>query len=109
MRVGNFWSDNYIEYESNGDRNKTLSIKEYFDEIKPNLKDKNDLKKSDRWKTQLTMAINFVSSKDTEEEREIYSKSYNIEIIIYDIKQTKLSKNLLNHFLIHINWGWKHQ
>ena len=24
--VGNFWSDNYIEYESNSDRNKTLSV-----------------------------------------------------------------------------------
>ena len=27
VRVGNFWSSNYIEYESNNDRNKTLSIK----------------------------------------------------------------------------------
>ena len=26
VRIGNFWSNNYIEYESNGDRNKTLSI-----------------------------------------------------------------------------------
>ena len=24
VRVGNFWSDNYIEYESNCGRNKTL-------------------------------------------------------------------------------------
>ena len=28
IRVGNFYSSNYIEYESNGDRNKTLSVKE---------------------------------------------------------------------------------
>ena len=26
VRVGSFWSSNYIEYESNGDRNKTLSV-----------------------------------------------------------------------------------
>ena len=26
VRVGNFWSRNYIEYERNGDRNKALSI-----------------------------------------------------------------------------------
>ena len=26
VRVGNSWSNNYVEYESNGDRNKTLSI-----------------------------------------------------------------------------------
>ena len=34
-RVGNFWSNNYIEYGSNRDRNQTLSIKEYLDKIKP--------------------------------------------------------------------------
>ena len=25
VRVGNFWNNNYIDYESNGDRNKTVS------------------------------------------------------------------------------------
>ena len=30
IRVSNFWSNNYIEYESNGDRNKTLSVEEYL-------------------------------------------------------------------------------
>ena len=28
VRVSNFWSNNYIEYESNGDRNKALSVEE---------------------------------------------------------------------------------
>ena len=27
VRVSSFWSNNYIEYESSGDRKKTLSIK----------------------------------------------------------------------------------
>ena len=35
VRVGNFWNNNYIKYESNGDKNKTLSVKEYLDEINP--------------------------------------------------------------------------
>ena len=39
VRVGNFWCINYIEYESNTDRNKTLSIEEYFNKIRPHLKD----------------------------------------------------------------------
>ena len=30
VTVRNFWSNNYIEYESNGDRNKTLSVEEYL-------------------------------------------------------------------------------
>ena len=28
VRVGNFYNNNYFKYESNGDRNKSLSIKE---------------------------------------------------------------------------------
>ena len=48
VRVGNFRSNIYIEYESNGDRNKTLSVEEYLNNIRPYLKDIiNDLKKSD--------------------------------------------------------------
>ena len=36
-RTGNNFSSNYIEHENNGDRNKTLSIDEYFKEIRPYL------------------------------------------------------------------------
>ena len=44
-----FWSNNYIEYKSNGDRNKTLSVEECLNKIKSYLKDIiNNLKKSDR-------------------------------------------------------------
>ena len=76
-------NNNYIEYESNGDKNKTLLIKEHHDEIKPYLKDiiKNH-QKSYVWKTQLTIAIDSVSSKNTDEERIMYSKSDNIELAI---------------------------
>ena len=47
-RVGNFWNNSYIEYGSSGDRNKNLSVKEYFDKIKPYLRAYNNssLKKS---------------------------------------------------------------
>ena len=84
VRVGNFHSNNYIEYENNGDRNKTPSIKEYLDEIKPYLKGIiNNIRKPGTWKIQLEIAINFSSCKDTDEEHVII-KSGNIEIIIYD-------------------------
>ena len=82
VKIGNSYNSNYIEYGSNGDRNKTLSIKEQLDEIKRNLKYIiNNLKKSGTWKIQLT--INFVSSKDINEEGETLSKSVSIEIMIY--------------------------
>ena len=35
ITVNNFWSNNYIEYESKDDRNKTLSAKEYLNKIRP--------------------------------------------------------------------------
>ena len=57
-------SNNHIEYESNGDRNKTLSIEEYLNKVRPYLKlIINNLKKSDTKKNQLTIAIHFMSSK----------------------------------------------
>ena len=39
VRVGKFYCNNYIEYESKGDGNKTLSTEEYLEEIKPYLKE----------------------------------------------------------------------
>ena len=81
----NFWSNNYIEYESNDDINKTLSVEEYLNKIKPYLKDIiNDLKISDTWKIELTIASSFISSIDNDEEHMIHSKSDNIEIMIND-------------------------
>ena len=48
VRVSNFWSNSYIEYESNSDRYKTLSFEEYLNKISLYLKNiVNSLKKSD--------------------------------------------------------------
>ena len=47
-------------------------------------KTKNDLKKSDKWKTQLTIAFNVISSRDNDEEHVMHSKNDNIEFTIYD-------------------------
>ena len=85
VRINNFWSNNYIEYESNCDRNKTLSAEVYLNRIRLCLKNIiNDLKTSEAWLIQLTIANNFLSSLDNDEERARHSKSENIEIIIND-------------------------
>ena len=76
---------NLIEYKSNTDGNKALSVKEHLHRIRPYLKDIIDnLKKSDIWKIQLTIANNFISSIDNDEECVIRSKRDNIEIMISD-------------------------
>ena len=45
---------------------------------------KNTQIKSDTWKIQLTIAVNFVSSKDVDEERVMHSSTNNIEYMTYD-------------------------
>ena len=81
-KSGNAFSNSYIEYESNCDKIKPYQS-ENLEKINPFLKDiiKN-LKKADTWKIQLTIAINFMSCKDTGGKRVVHSKSDNIEILI---------------------------
>ena len=43
-----------------------------------------DLQKLDTWKIQLTMIINFISSKDTDEDCLVHSKVDDIEVTTYD-------------------------
>ena len=74
------FNDNYIEYKSNGDKNKNLSPKEYLDMIEPYLSDIiNDYKK---WKIQLAMRINFTSSKDLKETGTMHTRSDNVKIMM---------------------------
>ena len=79
------FNTSYIQYESNGDKGKNLSIKEYLNMIKPYLSDiiidhkthclvryhsgnKTWAEETpSEWKIQLTMAINFISSTDSDE------------------------------------------
>ena len=35
VRVDKPWSNNYIEFDSNGERNKTLSVEKYLNKIRP--------------------------------------------------------------------------
>ena len=77
-------SNNYIEYGSNINRNKTPSI-EYLNKIRPHLKDIiNVLKKSDTWKIQFTLVIDFISSKTSDEGSVMHSKSDKTEFMIHE-------------------------
>ena len=72
-RVNNFQNNNYIEYESNGDKNTKLSLDEYLNKIESYLRNIIiNLQISDSWKIRLVIAINFISSKNTEEDRVMY-------------------------------------
>ena len=90
----------YIQYESKGDKGKNLSIKEYLNIIKPYLSaiindhkihglvryhssSKASLEETaSEGKIQLAIAINFISSKDSDETQTMHTKSNNIEIMM---------------------------
>ena len=81
--VKSAFDGNYIQYETKGDKGKNLSIKKYLKMIKPYLSNKSWVERtSSDWKIQLTMAINFISSKDSDETRTMHTKSNNVEIRI---------------------------
>ena len=64
IKIRNAFSNNYIEYESNADKDRTLPIEEYLDKIRPYLSNIiNDHKTRGEWKIQLTKVTNFISSK----------------------------------------------
>ena len=94
-------NNNYIQYESSkGDKGKNLSIKKYLNMIRPYLSDivnnhktqgkwrihsGNKIiehKTQSEWKIQLTMTINFISSKDSNETCTMHTKSNNVEIMM---------------------------
>ena len=75
VRTNHFFHSNHIEYESNGDKDKILSIKEYLHIIRQYLRDIiNDNKTQDEWKIQLTIEINFISSKDSKDSNETHTR-----------------------------------
>ena len=94
------FNGSYIQYEGKVDKGKNLLIKEYLNIIKPYLSDIINNHKtrglvryhsgnktrveetSSERKIQLTMAINFISSKDPDNTRTMHTKSNNAEIMI---------------------------
>ena len=89
----------YILYESRGDKDNKLALYEYFDIIRPYLKDMIDNHKArSEWKIQLTMRIIFASFIDANETRVMHTKSDNIEIIS-GIETSDAVNELLSSFI----------
>ena len=94
------FNNSYIQYESKGNIDKVLTLSGYLDMMKPYLSDiiNNykiqgewrihsgdkiiEHKTQSEWKIQLITAINFISSKDSDETRTMHSKSDYVETMI---------------------------
>ena len=62
IKIRDSFDDNYIEYESRGDKDNNLSLEEYLNIIRPYLRDMIDnYKAHNEWEIQLIMN-NFISS-----------------------------------------------
>ena len=81
--VKSSFKGNYKYYESRGDKEKRLSVKQYLNKITPYLYDLiNDHRIARRvWKIQINMHVNFISSRDTGETRIYYVWSDNVSIM----------------------------
>ena len=98
IKTKSAFNGNYIEYQSKGDKDKHLQPEQYLNMMRQYLSDIiNDDKTRIEWEIQLTMQINFISSKDFEETRTMYTKSHNIEIIIGN-ETDEIIKIFLNRF-----------
>ena len=101
--VKSSFKNNYKYYESRGDKDKKLSVKQYLYKIMPYLSHLiNDHKatrnESKEWKIQINMHLNVVSSKGTGETRTIFEWSDNEEIRSGN-ETDDIIKGLLNSFL----------
>ena len=91
------FNNNYIQYETKGDKEKYLSTKKYLNMIRPYLSaiindhktqgkrrihsgnKITERKTQSEWKIQLIMTINFICSMHSDETRTMYTKSNNVE------------------------------
>ena len=96
--VNSGYNNNYVEYESRGDR--ILSIREYLTLIEKYLRELiNKYKNEGEWKVQLTVEINFISLKQgSDEARVMYTKTDNEEFMSGD-DTNEIIKSLFESFL----------
>ena len=98
--VKSAFDGSYVLYESKGDKDNNLSIDEYFDIIRPYLRDMIDNHKArGEWKIQLAMQIIFVSFIDANETREMHTKSDNITIMSSIETEDVILMNFLTLFV----------
>ena len=90
---------NYVLYDSRGDKDAELALYEYFDKIKPHLKDMIDHYKSKgEWKIQIIMRIIFISFIDRYKTQAMHTKSDNVKIMNGTDTSDAINK-LTNSFL----------
>ena len=98
MLVKSSFKENYKYYESRGDKDKKISVKQYLHMIMPYLSDLINDHKTNEWKIQINMHVNFITFNDTGKTRTIFVWSNNEEIRLGN-ETNDIIKRLINSFL----------
>ena len=96
--VKNYFNESYKYYGSRGVKDKNLSIEQHLKMMKPNLIDLINENKTNEWKIQINMHINFLPSNDTGEVRTVFVWSDNEKIRLGN-ETDEIIKRLINYFL----------
>ena len=98
MLVKSSFKENYKYYESRGGKDKKISVKQYLHMIMPYLSDLINDHKTNEWKIQISIHVNFIPFNDTEETHTIFVWSNNEEIKLGN-ETNDIIKRLINCFL----------
>ena len=103
--VKSAFDGNYVLHESREDKDGKLSLYEYFDNIKPHLKDMRDYYKSKgEWKIQIIMRIIFISFIDKNQTQLMHTKIDNVKIMNGTDTNEAINK-LINSFMTRYQEG----
>ena len=101
FEVKSTFNGNYVLYESNGDKIRSLSVLEYLSKIRPYLYGLiEEYSSNGSWKIQINARLSFISLTDSNVRQIFYSKSDNVNIlhavdtngVIYELFDTFLKR-----------------
>ena len=93
IEVKSSFKGNYVKYESNGDKDRSLSIAPYFLKVEPFLYDLIDFYKAiGEWKIQLSIQVSFIA--DNNDDKGL------LKVIMWKLCMVLILKQLLQIFMI---------
>ena len=80
--VKSSFEGNYVNYQSNGDKDRSLAITFYLMKVEPFLCDFIYFyKENGEWKIQLSIQVNFIADNNDDKGLILHTKSNNVEIM----------------------------
>ena len=105
IKIYGAFDDSYVEYKSDSNKDKSRSITTYLNNITEHLRKLiNDKRKKGEWKFKLITKIDFTSSRNFIESRDMYSKFDQFEIMM-GTNTNEIIRNIFNSLLRRYQGG----